>query len=118
MPELEQIRKYAMAIVDDRRFDLSRTQFEFVVLSTGITKEMRLERQERPPNIGLARKYENLPVRLWVRTWPRRLTPRSTGSRTRQEQFAHQPTEEQAFNDLRTTYADRLPPTVSLDATA
>ncbi|WP_170178815.1 ATP-binding protein [Solirubrobacter pauli] len=111
--EYEQLRKYAMGVVDEEQFDLTRTRFEFWAVSTGITPEMRRERTNRGPETGLVKAYDDLPVRLWVKTWAEILHTAEHRLRYVREQLEYEPTQEQSFEYLRRMYADRLPPTVA-----
>jgi hypothetical protein len=111
--EYDQLRRYAMAVVDETRFDLSRTKFEFWAISTSISKSMRRERENHGPNLGLVKAYSDLPVRLWVKTWAEVLHTAEHRLKYVQDQLEYEPSGEQSFDYLRRMHADRLPPTVA-----
>jgi Histidine kinase-, DNA gyrase B-, and HSP90-like ATPase len=110
--ELAQLRKYALAVHEHDRFDLNRTRFDFWAISTKITQSVKYQRKNSGPDIGQVNMFPELPIRVWVKTWAEVLHTARHRLRYVQQQLDYAPTEEQSFDYLRRTYADRLPPTV------
>jgi hypothetical protein len=116
--EYDQLRKYARAVADEKRFDLNRTRFEFWAISTAITKDMRHERVNSGVDTGLVKAYDDLPIRLWVKTWAEVLHTAEHRLRYVQRQLDYAPSRDQSFDYLRRMYADRLPASVRRDEAA
>jgi hypothetical protein len=113
--ELAQLRKYVLAVHEHDRFDLSRTRFDFWAVSTTVSKSVKYQRKNSGPDLGQVEMFPDLPIRVWVKTWAEILHTARHRLRYVQQQLDYAPSEEQSFDYLRRTYADRLPPTVPRD---
>lgn len=67
--EVAQIRDYAQAVADDSQFDKSTTQWDFWVVSTDVDEAVRRQASQRGREPGLLDDYDDVNVRIWVKTW-------------------------------------------------
>jgi hypothetical protein len=111
--ELAQLRKYALAVIEEERFDLDRTSFDFWAVSTSISQSVRHQRIDSGPDKGEINMFPQLPIRIRVKTWGEILHTARHRLRFAQQQLDYHPTEEQAFAYLRREYAERLPAEVA-----
>jgi hypothetical protein len=69
LDELNQIERYADAVVNDSQFDLKTTRWDFVVVSGELSSTAANRANQRGRDPGLVVDFEDADVRVWAKTW-------------------------------------------------
>jgi hypothetical protein len=114
--EVQQIKDYAIAVVEDGRFDKVEVEWDFIVVSTELTGSAVQDAKQANQPPGLLASYENGRVRVWARTWGELLEDASHRLKYVREQLEYSPSTQQAFQYLRAKHAEYLPASVAAPA--
>ncbi|MGC5033957.1 hypothetical protein [Micromonospora sp. DT229] len=109
--EINQIEDYALAVVTDSQFADVRVEWDFWLVTTDMTEVAKAKAQssDRPP--GCIGQYQQgaASVRVWLRSWAQIIDSCRERLKYFQEQFAHDPTVEQAMDYLQAHHNGRIP---------
>ena len=105
--ELAQIEDYAMAVIDDIRFDKVEVRWDFVLLATAFNRKakLRLGQDELYPNVI----YNKDGVRISVRKWSTVLQECNHRLQFVRKKLDYDPTDDDAIRYLKETYPDFIP---------
>lgn len=111
--DLNQIRSYALAVIEDPRFRNTTTSWAFWLVSSEMSRSV--QRQVAKPNLppGMLEEYEN--ERIWVRTWGQILEDCRARLTFFQERLDYQATEEGGLDYLRAVHSQYLPAPLHAD---
>ncbi|MEV5210984.1 ATP-binding protein [Micromonospora sp. NPDC053740] len=109
--EINQIEDYALAVVTDPQFADVRVEWDFWLVTTDMTEVAKAKAQssDRPP--GCIGQYQQgaASVRVWLRSWAQIIDNCRDRLKYFQEQFAHDPTVEQAMEYLHAHHNGQIP---------
>jgi hypothetical protein len=113
--EITQIKSYAHAVAEDRRFADTNTRWQFWVLSTDVTTDGERERSQRGRPFGLAYESEDGRIQVWVKTWGEVIEDAEHRMKFFQTALNVQATRDQGVEYLRQRHAEFIPDTWRTD---
>lgn len=104
--ELSQIRKYAISVSEDERFDTKNCRWEFVLMANALDKVARPQVAQR----GLPADclYQTASVSVWVRTWADLLNDARSRYEFFRERLSIEASQDQGIGLLRERYQHLL----------
>lgn len=109
--ELQQIKSYALAVVEDAQFADVRAEWDFWLVTSEMSKVLRAEARQagRPRGCIWDLKENEYTVRVWVKTWSEVIDESKGRLQYFKEHFDHDPSVEQAIDYLRHSHLPYLP---------
>ncbi|MFJ9573013.1 ATP-binding protein [Streptomyces bacillaris] len=109
--ELQQIKSYALAVVEDAQFADVRAEWDFWLVTSEMSKVLRAEARQtgRPRGCIWDLKENEYTVRVWVKTWSELIDESKGRLQYFKEHFDHDPSVEQAIDYLRHSHLPYLP---------
>ena len=107
MPQLQQAFSYAMAVASDERFAVGQAEWEFWIVSAGMTTEARALANQagKPPGLYYDGGTTNPKVRIWARTWAEIIQDARVRMQFYKERLNLEIDSEAAVRKLKRTYA-------------
>ncbi|MEA1084213.1 ATP-binding protein [Sphingomonas sp. CD22] len=107
MPQLQQAFSYAMAVASDDRFAVGHAEWEFWIVSAGMTTEARALANQagKPPGLYYDGGTANPKVRVWARTWAEIIHDARVRMQFYKERLNLEIDSEAAVRKLKRTYA-------------
>ena len=103
---INQIKKYARAVVADPRFNDTGTEWDFVAISNIITPDAKIESTQKDRPVGLVAEYYELKARVWVKTWGQIMQEAEGRLTFYRRKLGYQANDAQALEYLRTMNPD------------
>jgi ribosomal protein L7/L12 len=106
---INQIKKYAKAVALEERFNHSKVEWDFVVISNKFTKDAELEaRQANKPRGLVLVLDEPVKIRVWARTWGEIIQDAEGRLTFYKRRLEYQASDTEALRYLQTINADYL----------
>jgi hypothetical protein len=107
VPQLHQAFSYAMAVAADERFSVGQAEWEFWIVSSGMTKEARAlsNQADKPPGLYFDSGTSNPKVRVWARTWAEIIHDARVRMQFYKDRLSLEVDSEAAVRKLQRTYA-------------
>lgn len=115
--EILQVEKYANALITDRQFAVASSEWDIILLGTGIKPEART--RVMPPNAGTGLFWEQHPsggphVRVFLRQWSEVLSENKTRLEFFRSLLDHDPSTAEGIEWVREKYPDFVPATLGV----
>ena len=107
--ELTQIKKYAFAVAEDARFDITQVEWDFMIVSTELDAYAAREANQAGKEPGLVYDDRNAHIRVWAFTWGRLIENCRHRLKFVQEMLGYEATDESALGYLHEAH-DRFVP--------
>ncbi|MET9292609.1 ATP-binding protein [Streptomyces sp. NPDC003077] len=116
--ELQQIKSYALAVIEDSQFADVRVEWDFWLVTTEMNRLVRAETRQKDKPRGLAWDISDgeYSVRVWVKTWSDLIEESKGRLQYFKEHFDHDPSVEQAMDYLRHAHAQYTPDALAIPA--
>ena len=107
IPELQQIYSYAVAVASDDRFSVGHAEWEFWIVSAGMTPSAKglANQAGKPPGLYYDSVNSNPKVRVWARTWAEVIHDAKVRLQFYKEKLSLEVDSEVAVKRLKRTYA-------------
>jgi hypothetical protein len=109
MKEIGQVKSYAHAVAEDRRFADTNTRWQFWVVSTDVAKDGDRERKQRDRAFGLVYEADDIDIQVWVKTWGEVIEDAAHRMKFFQRALNVQATRDQGVEYLRQRHAEFVP---------
>jgi hypothetical protein len=106
---INQITKYALAIVKDDRFRDTNTRWEFWAISNKISETVQLQTHKTGHPLGLLLDNEDVHLKIWVKTWGQILDECRARLRFFQNQLSYESNEISGIEYLQRVHDKYLP---------
>ncbi|MET9654600.1 ATP-binding protein [Streptomyces sp. NPDC006460] len=109
--ELQQIKSYALAVVEDAQFADVKAEWDFWLVTSEMNKLLRAETRQagKPRGCVWDLKENEYTVRVWVKTWSELIDESKGRLQYFKEHFDHDPSVEQAMDYLRHSHLQYVP---------
>lgn len=109
--ELQQIKSYALAVVEDAQFSDVRVEWDFWLITSEMNRFVRAESRQKDKPRGCVWDISEgeYSVRVWVKTWSDLIEESKGRLQYFKDHFDHDPSVEQAMEYLRHAHAQYMP---------
>jgi hypothetical protein len=109
--EINQIEDYALAVISDPQFADVRVEWDFWLITTEMNDiaKAKTKSSDRPPGCVSQLQGDTASARIWLRSWAQIIDDCKERLKYFTEQFAHDPTIEQAMEYLNARHHGRIP---------
>lgn len=107
---IQQIKKYANAVIDDERFHLTDVEWEFIIVSNNITDEAKRDANQAGRPQGIIAEFDKPKVRVWIKTWGQIIAEAEGRLNFYKEKLGYEATSDSAldfFSKLDPKYLDK-----------